>query len=255
MRSGPTSFGLSISTGMPVCTPGPITSGTQPSRSSESCAQARPSAGTVDDTATASMRERVEVAQVEQALQRRGEVVGRQVPLRRDAPALDEGRRRRTGRAPSGCCPRRPRAAQWRAGGYSDLRRYDEVGRERRLGAVLGLELLDRDVLRRVDVGLRDDPRRTVLVPHPDVLHREMDQRVRRLVIDLQVELVAEVRRLLREHAVPEEPEDGRVLALETQLELGVELLEIVDVGHQQLRHKGSARRTGLALMVAVPAT
>ena len=53
MRSGPTSFGLSISTGMPVCTPGPITSGEQWSRLSESSAQASPSAGTVDETATA----------------------------------------------------------------------------------------------------------------------------------------------------------------------------------------------------------
>ena len=64
-------------------------------------------------------------------------------------------------------------------------------------------------------------------------------------MLDLEVELVAEVRRLLRQDAVAEEAEDRRVLALELQLELGVELLEIVDVGHRQLRQKGSARRPG----------
>ena len=47
--------------------------------------------------------------------------------------------------------------------------------------------------------------------------------------------LVAEVRGLLRQHAVAEEREDVRVLALEPQLELGVVLLELIGVGHRVL--------------------
>ena len=71
-----------------------------------------------------------------------------------------------------------------------------------------------------------------VLVPDPDVLHRDVDHRVRRLVLDLEIELVAEVGRLLREHAVAEQPVDVRVLLLEPELQLGVVFLELVDIGH-----------------------
>src|SRR4029453_4700448 len=55
-------------------------------------------------------------------------------------------------------------------------------------------ELLDRDVARGVDVSPRNDPRRPVLVPDPDVLHREVEEGIARLRIAFQVELVAEIR-------------------------------------------------------------
>ena len=108
----------------------------------------------------------------------------------------------------------------------------ERLGGERRLVA-LAAQLLDRDVARGVDLGARDHPRRAVLVPDPDVLHLQVEERVARLRHVLEVELVAEVRRVLREHAVAEEAEDGRVLLLERELELGLVLVELVEVGHQ----------------------
>src|SRR5206468_1424734 len=107
----------------------------------------------------------------------------------------------------------------------------ERLGRE--LGLVaLAAQLLDGDVARRVDLSPRDDPRRAVLVPDPDVLHLDVEERVARLRHDLEVELVAEVRRILREDAVAEETEDGGVLALQLELELCLELVELVEVGH-----------------------
>ena len=86
---------------------------------------------------------------------------------------------------------------------------------------------------RGVDLGARDHPRRAVLVPDPDVLHPQMEERVARLRHVLEVELVAEVRRVLREHAVAEEAEDGRVLLLQPELGVGLEFVEFVEVGHR----------------------
>ena len=59
-----------------------------------------------------------------------------------------------------------------------------------------------------------------------------MEERVAGLRDVLEVELVAEVRGVLGEHAVPEEAEDGRVLLLQPELGLGLELVELVEVGH-----------------------
>ncbi len=70
---------------------------------------------------------------------------------------------------------------------------------------VLAAQLLDRDVARGVDLGARDDPRRAVLVPDPDVLHLHVEERIARLGRDLQVELVAEIGRVRRQDAVAEE--------------------------------------------------
>src|SRR5207253_10529004 len=72
------------------------------------------------------------------------------------------------------------------------------LGRQRRLVAVAA-QLLDGHVARGVDLGARDDPGRAVLVPDPDVLHLELEERVALLRDVLQVELVAEVRRVLRQ--------------------------------------------------------
>src|SRR5436190_19943792 len=94
-------------------------------------------------------------------------------------------------------------------------------------------ELLDGHVAGRVDLGPRDDPGRAILVPNPDVLHAQVEERVAWLRDVLEVELVAEVCGVLREHAVAEEAEDGRVLLLQRKLELGLELVELVDVRHE----------------------
>src|SRR6266516_1305024 len=94
-------------------------------------------------------------------------------------------------------------------------------------------ELLDGHVAGRVDLGPRDDPGRAILVPNPDVLHAQVEERVARLRDVLEVELVAEVCGVLREHAVAEQAEDSRVLLLQRELELGLELVELVDVRHE----------------------
>src|SRR6185437_7507558 len=107
-----------------------------------------------------------------------------------------------------------------------------EPGRERRLDLALRPELLDRDVLRRVHLGPGDDPAGPVLVPDPDVLHGQVHEWIGGRVRRLHVQPVAQIRGLGRQHAVAEEAEHRRVLALEPQLELGVELLQVFDVGH-----------------------
>src|SRR5688572_20606863 len=87
----------------------------------------------------------------------------------------------------------------------------------------LAAELLDRDVARRVDLRARDHPAGPVLVPDPDVLHLQVVEGVARLRRVIEVELVAEVRRVLRQHAESEQAEDRGVLLLEPELELGLE--------------------------------
>src|SRR5947209_10539046 len=71
-------------------------------------------------------------------------------------------------------------------------------------------------------------PPRTTFFPYTtlfrsDVLHLQVEERVARLRDVVQVELVAEVRRVLGQHAVAEEAEDGGVLLLQLQLEPGLE--------------------------------
>ena len=107
----------------------------------------------------------------------------------------------------------------------------ERLGGETRLVA-LAAQLLDRHVARGVDLGARDDPRRPVLVPHPDVLHLGVEERVARLRHHLEVELVAEVGRVLGEDAVAEQREDRRVLPLQLELELRLELVQLVEVAH-----------------------
>src|SRR5439155_17333793 len=97
----------------------------------------------------------------------------------------------------------------------------------------LAAELLDGHVTRGVDLGPRDHPGGPVLVPYPHVLHAKVEERIAGLRDVLEVELVAEIGRVLGEHAVAEQPEDRRVLLLECELELRLELVELVDVGHE----------------------
>src|SRR5215212_4169526 len=111
----------------------------------------------------------------------------------------------------------------------------------------LAAQLLDRHVARRVDLGTGDDAGRAVLVPDPDVFHLQVEERVARLRYVLQVELVAEVRRVLRQHAVAEEREDRRVLLLERELELCLELVELVEVRHPVIIALPTRSRPGRA--------
>jgi len=91
----------------------------------------------------------------------------------------------------------------------------ERLGRQRRL-VVLAAQLLDRHVTgREQDLGARDHAGRAVLVPDPDVLEREADERIRRLRRVGALELVAEVRRVRRQHAVPEQRKDRLVLLLQ----------------------------------------
>src|SRR4029078_7486714 len=58
-------------------------------------------------------------------------------------------------------------------------------------------------------------------------------------VLDLQVEDVAEVGRLLRQHAVAEHPGHGRVLALQRELQLCGVLLWVLEMAHGVLPSSG----------------
>src|SRR5262245_48334487 len=98
--------------------------------------------------------------------------------------------------------------------------------------AALSAELLDRDVAGRVDLGPRDQPRRAVLVPDPDVLHLQVVEGIAGLRRVIEVELVAEIGRVLGQHAEPEQLEYVGVFALQPELELRLELVELVDVRH-----------------------
>src|SRR5262249_61804472 len=69
-----------------------------------------------------------------------------------------------------------------------------------------------------------------------------LEGRVARSGHHLEIELVAEVRRVLREDAVAEQTEDGRVLLLQPELELGLELVELIQVAHAS--ESSAARRS-----------
>src|SRR5262249_31065307 len=58
------------------------------------------------------------------------------------------------------------------------------------------------------------------------------EERIARLREVVEVELVAEIRRILGEHAVAEEAEDGRVLLLQPELELRLVFVQLVEVRH-----------------------
>src|SRR3954453_89828 len=59
-----------------------------------------------------------------------------------------------------------------------------------------------------------------------------MEKRVALLRDVVEVELVAEIGRVLRQHAVPEQAEDGRVFALQLELELRLVFVELVEIRH-----------------------
>src|SRR5438105_7248589 len=86
---------------------------------------------------------------------------------------------------------------------------FGERLRGQTLLLALGPQLLDGDVARRPGLGARNDAGRTVLVPDPDVLHLQVEERVRRLRHLGQLEPVAQVGGVLGEDAVAEHTEDG----------------------------------------------
>src|SRR5207344_705313 len=91
-----------------------------------------------------------------------------------------------------------------------------------------------------------DDPGRPVLVPDPDVLHPQVEERVVRLGELREVELVAEVGRVLGEDAIPEQAEDGRVLPLQPELELRLEFVELVEMAHRDITSPPSLASSGV---------
>src|SRR5580704_10997829 len=68
----------------------------------------------------------------------------------------------------------------------------ERLGGERRLLTV-GAELLDGHITRRPELDPRDHARRPRLVPDPDILHLQLEERIRGLGDVLHVELVAQI--------------------------------------------------------------
>ena len=121
------------------------------------------------------------VAEVEEVREQRAELVPRPVRLGGDPPAVAE--LRALVEAEDGLRVADVDREQHRGGTllvFGAERLADALGE--RLGGQLRLvalaaQLLDRDVARREDLGPRDDPRRPVLVPDPDVLELELEKR------------------------------------------------------------------------------
>src|SRR5262245_22219488 len=99
------------------------------------------------------------------------------------------------------------------------------LGRERDVGL---LQLLDVDVLERHHADVLDEPRRPVHVPHPGVVHLDLEVDLAVDVADVQVDLVGQIEPALRLHHVRELTHDVAVLAIELELHLGLVLLEIL---------------------------
>ena len=131
-----------------------------------------------------------EVAQLEQPADQRAELVAGSLRLGRDAPVLAETVALEEAENGLGVADvdREEHGGATRAvvvAGSLAEPLGERLGGERRLLA-LAAELLDRHVARRVDLGARDHPGRAVLVPDPDVLHRQVEERVARLREHLQ---------------------------------------------------------------------
>src|SRR5581483_10890913 len=189
---------------MPVATPGPTTSRSAPAQRSANASYSRTSAGTEEQMTMPSSSSKSTNAR--SVTPSSSEVWERFVATRNCSPSRSPSNR------PSTVCVLPTSMARSKgllevfdlAAALADALRQ-RLGREDRLVA-LAAELLDRHVARGVDLGARDHPRRAILVPDPDVLHLQLEERVARLRDVLEVQLVAEVGRILGEDAVPEEP-------------------------------------------------
>ena len=225
------------SIGMPVLTPGADHEQLAPSPSARRRARTRViSRGTVDERADAL--ERVEVDEVARA------ATPSSSPVRcasvRDAPALaelvavvetedrlrvpDVDREQHRGlcsatrlRRAGGGSPRRSASASAVSTGSSPSPRSSSI--------VTSPEMTKISVRGIMRVG-------RFLSQTQTSSSSQVEERVRGLRRVRALELVAEVRRVRREHAVAEEPEDRLVLLLQPELELGLVLVEIVEVRH-----------------------
>src|SRR5215472_7840946 len=89
-------------------------------------------------------------------------------------------------------------------------------------------ELLDVDVLKRDDLDVLDEPGGPVHVPHPGVLHGDLEEHL--TVVggaDVQLDLVGEVEPALGLDHVGEQAHDVPILPIELELHLGLVFLEI----------------------------
>src|SRR6516162_10345695 len=89
-------------------------------------------------------------------------------------------------------------------------------------------ELLDVDVLKRHDLDVLDEPCGPVHVPHPGVLHGDLEEHLAIVGrADVQLDLVGEVEPALRLDHVGKQAHDVPILPIELELHLGLVLLEI----------------------------
>src|SRR4029077_11372007 len=234
IRSGPTSRGSSYWIGIPVFTPGPTTSrGTFAQRSAR-CSYSRIRRGTVHESAMPSSP--VTSRKSERSAPSSSPVRCASVAMRQRSPSTSPSYKPKTV-----CVLPTSTASSIAAREYLEVffarrRLADALGerfrRPRRLVA-LPAQLLDRHVAGDDDdLRARDHARGAVLVPDPDVLEPQVDERIRRLRRDGLLEAVAEIRRIRREHAVAEEGEDRLVLLLQPELELRLVFVQLVEVRH-----------------------
>src|ERR1022692_2792840 len=90
-------------------------------------------------------------------------------------------------------------------------------------------QFLDVDILEGHDPDVLDEPGRPVHVPHPGVVHGDLEEHL--AVVggtDLEDDVVGEVEPALGLHHMGEEADDVAVLAIELELPLGLVLLEVL---------------------------
>src|SRR6516162_5640403 len=89
-------------------------------------------------------------------------------------------------------------------------------------------EFLDVDVLERHDLDVLNEPSGPVHVPHPGVLHGDLEEHLAVLGrADVQLDLVGEVEPALGLDHVGEQAHDVPILPIELELHLGLVFLEI----------------------------
>src|SRR5437868_11977051 len=229
MRSGPTSRGSSYRTGRPVDTPGPSTSNSTPAQRSANASYSRTSCGTEE--------QRTIPSSVPRSTNARSITASSSAVCAGSVPTRNCSERRSPSKRPKTVCVLPASTASSR--GLEIVVFVQAVAQPLgelvcgELGLVaLALQLLDGHVGRGIDLDPRDHPPGPVLVPHPDVLHLHVEERIRRLRHVLEVELVAEIRRVLRQDAEAEQRVDRAVLLLEPELQLRFEVVELVEVAH-----------------------
>src|SRR5436190_17397325 len=219
IRSGPTSRGSSYWIWMPVLTPGPTTSSGTLAHRSARCSYSRIRRGTVDDRQMPSSA--MPCRKSARSAPSSSPVRCASVAIRQRSPSCSPSK------SPKTVCVFPTSTASSTPETYATSRDLDVVVarghvpadalRERLRGqrrlVAFAAQLLDRHVAGDdEDLRARDHARRAVLVPHPDVLELQVEERVCSLRHDRPLQLVAEVRRVGGEHAVAEEAEHGLVL-------------------------------------------